>query len=151
MITMLKRSVMFFHYGNCKAEIQQYQDKIKLLEEKVVYLLGEIHEGKAMYDYQVGVLEKRVSDLQVETGARKCVCETMAEEVANLHRIISRKDDALKEQNEQISRLKEKAGETFSIMESIAASYGEKWAELDKRQQIAEAHKALSKPGRKKK
>lgn len=97
---------MFFHYGNCKSEIQQHLDKIQLLENKVVSLLGEIHECKAMYDYQVGVLEKRVSDLQVETGARKCVCETMAAEVANLHSIISRKDEALKELSLEVKRLK---------------------------------------------
>jgi len=73
---------MLFHYGNCKREIKD-------LEGQLVTAMRQIQEGRAMYDYQVGILER-------ELGARKCVAETMEKEIASLNEIISKKDDELK-------------------------------------------------------
>lgn len=48
---------MLFHYGNCKNEIHS----LKRREEDY---LKQIQELKALYDYQVGVLEKDIAELQ---------------------------------------------------------------------------------------
>ncbi len=94
---------MLFHYGNCKNELfvlkqlnSQHCKKINDLDRQVVTLLGQVQEGKAMYDYQVALLEREISALKSELGARKCVCETMEKEIASLNEIVSKKDDELK-------------------------------------------------------
>ncbi len=42
---------MLFHYGNCKKEISG-------LEKRNLDLMNQVQEQKALYDYQVGILEK---------------------------------------------------------------------------------------------
>ena len=73
---------MFFHYGNCKKEIQD-------LKQRNVNLESVIQEGRAMYDYQLAVLEKEIEQLESDIGSRKCVSEGLEQEIKLLNEEIN--------------------------------------------------------------
>lgn len=60
-----------FHYGNCKNEIetlkclrQHDSDTLQKYKESISGLVNQVQEGKALYDYQVGVLEREIERLK---------------------------------------------------------------------------------------
>lgn len=55
---------MLFHYGNCKKEIYA-------LEGRNLDLMNQIQELKALYDYQVGILEKDVKAYEADISYLK--------------------------------------------------------------------------------
>ena len=73
---------MLFHYGNCKQDISELTSLkfanaklIKELQEQVMGLLNQNHELKAIYDYQVGDLERRIESL---VGQNNCLTDSVA-------------------------------------------------------------------------
>ncbi len=68
---------MFFHYGNCKSKIQE-------LECRNVDLMRQVQELKAMYDYQVGILEKDVKAFEADVSYFKGQVGVLEEENAEL-------------------------------------------------------------------
>lgn len=133
------RSLMLFHYGNCKSQIAS-------LESQNRSLLNQVQELKALYDYQVGMLEKKNSDwqsiyddlhnekidlevcieeckkynaiLKAELGANKCLREAQERENANLQEIVSRKDADIAELMGKAIRLK---GEVHGLKQEYRA------------------------------
>lgn len=73
---------MLFHYGNCRNDVESLtKDKTKLTKEiadlnsQIVTLIGEVQESKAVYNYQVGELEKKIQELQSNLDEHKCFVE----------------------------------------------------------------------------
>jgi hypothetical protein len=109
---------MLFHYGNCKKQIQD-------LENQLLAAINQVREGQALYDYQVGIQEIQIKELNTENSfrrdqmiqyekdlaechridqARLCLMDSLEKERAHLNQLISRKDDEIKTLKQEFER-----------------------------------------------
>ncbi len=90
---------MFFHYGNCKSEIQEL--KLRNLD-----LMNQVQELKALFDYQVGTLEIEISQLLEEAGLRASEIRSRGELIAQLKQELGARKCVADSCEEEIKALK---------------------------------------------
>lgn len=72
-------SFLSFSHKSCKNKIRQLiqaglddERKIKSLDTQVMQLVNQVHELKAINDYQTFMLERKIIDLENELSEFKC-------------------------------------------------------------------------------
>ena len=102
---------MLFHYGNCKTDIQD-------LKQRNVDLMNQVQELKALYDYQVGILEKENAELKDENSFRRQHMIDSLKQEAEVHATIIHLQDERDELNKQNALLKAELGANRCLRES---------------------------------